>query len=129
MSYSEYKEAMSTFNASDIRYYADLIDGSFMDAIQLMEHDSFDEYPDALVAYVSDVGLEWGLSSFDDAYCGEWNTEEEYAEHLVDSGCFGDVPQSLQYYIDYEAVARDVFIGDCMFIRDAHSQGHVFYRM
>lgn len=30
------------------------------------------------------------------------------AETFVDEGLFGEVPQSFQHYIDYEAIARDL---------------------
>ncbi len=33
---------------------------------------------------------------------------KELAERFVDDGYFGDIPESLQFYIDYEAIARDL---------------------
>lgn len=33
---------------------------------------------------------------------------KEHAEQFVDEGLFGEVPNSLQFYIDYDAVARDL---------------------
>lgn len=35
-------------------------------------------------------------------------TLEDVAEELVDDGCFGDIPDSIRYYIDYSAIARDL---------------------
>jgi antirestriction protein len=37
-------------------------------------------------------------------------TMRQVAESLVDDGCFGEIPESLQYYIDYDAIARDLGI-------------------
>jgi hypothetical protein len=35
-------------------------------------------------------------------------TMRELAEQFVDEGLFGEVPESFQFYIDYEAIARDL---------------------
>lgn len=35
-------------------------------------------------------------------------TLRELAEMFVDDGLFGDIPERLQYYIDYDAIARDL---------------------
>ncbi|SDG14201.1 antirestriction protein ArdA [Thalassobaculum litoreum] len=35
-------------------------------------------------------------------------TLRELAEQFVDDGLFGDIPASLQFYIDYDAIARDL---------------------
>lgn len=32
----------------------------------------------------------------------------ELAEQFVEDGLYGDIPDSLQYYIDYDAIARDL---------------------
>ena len=34
----------------------------------------------------------------------------ELAEQFVDDGLFGEIPNSLQYYIDYDAIARDLAV-------------------
>lgn len=33
---------------------------------------------------------------------------KELAEQFVDEGLFGDIPERLQYYLDYDAIARDL---------------------
>lgn len=33
---------------------------------------------------------------------------EELAEDFVSEGLFGEIPENLQFYIDYEAIARDL---------------------
>ena len=38
----------------------------------------------------------------------QFDSMKELAEHFVDEGLYGDIPQSIQYYIDYEAIARDL---------------------
>ena len=32
----------------------------------------------------------------------------DLAEQFVEEGLFGEIPESLQFYIDYEAIARDL---------------------
>ena len=45
--------------------------------------------------------------SFDiDLY--EMDSMKELAEQFVDEGLFGKIPTSIQFYIDYEAIARDL---------------------
>lgn len=34
----------------------------------------------------------------------------ELAEQFVDEGLYGDIPESLQYYIDFDAIARDLSV-------------------
>lgn len=35
-------------------------------------------------------------------------TLRELAEQFVDEGLFGDIPERLQFYLDYDAIARDL---------------------
>ncbi|MEL6467909.1 MAG: antirestriction protein ArdA [Pseudomonadota bacterium] len=35
-------------------------------------------------------------------------TLRDLAEQFVDEGLFGDIPEQLQFYIDYDAIARDL---------------------
>lgn len=36
------------------------------------------------------------------------NSMRDLAEQFVDEGLFGEIPERLQYYIDYDAIARDL---------------------
>lgn len=38
----------------------------------------------------------------------ECDSLRDLAEQFVDEGLYGDIPESLQYYIDYDAIARDL---------------------
>ncbi|SDU42566.1 antirestriction protein ArdA [Stappia sp. ES.058] len=35
---------------------------------------------------------------------------KELAEQFVDEGLFGDIPERLQFYLDYDAIARDLAV-------------------
>lgn len=37
-------------------------------------------------------------------------TMRELAEQFVEEGLFGDIPERLQFYIDYDAIARDLSV-------------------
>jgi antirestriction protein len=89
----------------------------------LSEHSSFDEvarhaemieeHGDAWIAYCDHVGAHYATAEdFRDAYHGTWDSEEAYAEHLIDEGMLGEIPDALISYIDTERVARDLFLGD-----------------
>ena len=38
----------------------------------------------------------------------EMDSLTELAEHFVDEGIYGDIPERLQFYIDHDAIARDL---------------------
>lgn len=38
----------------------------------------------------------------------ECDSLKELAEQFVDEGLFGEIPERLQFYLDYEAIARDL---------------------
>lgn len=65
--------------------------------------------------------------AFDESFAGEWGSEKEYAEHTVkELGWAGMSAEELgesqiSSYLDYDAIARDLFCGDYWF-----SNGYVF---
>lgn len=62
---------------------------------------------------------------FQDAYCGEWDSEQAYAENPFDGLGADDVLQHIPPYIDCQAFARDLFMGDCFSV-DRESGVYVF---
>lgn len=76
---------------------------------------------DALDAYM-DWSYDNDLSQFEERYQGEWRDEEDFARSIVDD-CY-DLDRlmgNLASYFDYEAFARDLFMGDYYF-----DNGYVF---
>ena len=53
------------------------------------------------------------LDNFEEAYCGEWVSEEDFARHIV-SYCYDLEPEmgDLARYCDYEAFGSGLFIYD-----------------
>ena len=66
---------------------------------------------DAYAAFVDCIGQEYATEEgFEEAYCGEVDSEVEYAEQLIDE-IGGVEPGSLsERYFDYIAFANDLFM-------------------
>jgi antirestriction protein len=67
------------------------------------------------------------FQSFQDAFCGRYKSELDYAyDDVEQSGVLHQIPEYLQQYFDYERYARDLFIESvyfdsetgCVFRRD-----------
>ena len=57
----------------------------------------------------SDITVE----DFREHYCGEWHSEEEFAENLIEElGILDEVPEHLRRFFDMEAYARELFAYD-----------------
>ena len=92
--------------------------------LELSEYESIDrvaelgqliaEHGAAFAAYANHVGVDFATEeSFQDNFCGEHDSERAYAEELFDELYLHEVPEHVQNYIDYDAFARDLFMGDC----------------
>ncbi len=94
----------------------------------------------AVRAYVDNAhGWDGALDVFEDAYCGEWDSEREYAEdHAEECGYLSTpaelahhwggqaVPNPLLSYIDWDAWTRDMFTGDYWSARSPEGGVYVF---
>lgn len=65
-------------------------------------------------AFLAFAALEHGLECatverFEDAYCGEWDSDREFAEDYIDStGLLDDADELVARYFDYDSFARDL---------------------
>lgn len=88
--------------------------------------------PDAVGLWLADRGLsitEADLGEFEEAYAGEWDSEEDFAQdHAEQMGSLQEDASWPYTYINWEAAARDLFLGDYWSERDASGQLHVFRR-
>ena len=78
---------------------------------------------DAVDAFISCYVIDQ-LDKFDEVNQSKFDSEEDFARHIVDE-CF-DLDKmlgSLSYYFDYDAFARDLFICDYFY-----DNGYVFQR-
>lgn len=80
--------------------------------------EAYEEHGDAFRLYVEDVCYAGQdvfdmVSSFEEAYRGEYDSKEDFARELLDeTGELEAIPENLRWYFDYEAYARDLFISD-----------------
>lgn len=82
-----------------------------------------EEYPPAAVAAWIANGCD-DLDDLADAYLGEWDSLEAYAEQwLEDAGMLDQVPEGLRSYIDVRAYARDLQFGGDVWTADAAGHG------
>ena len=100
----------------DAQAIADVIDG----IISENEMDAFAEF----VNYTGEPITHELTVSFRDAYMGEWRSEEEFCEEMMND--MGDIPEHLVNYIDWEAVARDWFMSDYFSMPATWGRVHVF---
>jgi antirestriction protein len=75
-----------------------------------------EEHGESMMCYLAnsgrdDIGDEI-LESYQEAYVGTFRTETAFAEHCVDEGFFGEIPDAIAPYIDYSAMARTLLSGD-----------------
>ena len=69
------------------------------------DKEAFDDY--------LDLGHDFNVARFREAYCGHWSSEKDFAIDIIDS-CYDIERQmgSLASYFDYDAFARDLFMYD-----------------
>ena len=82
--------------------------GAFLDACNDWE----DHQKQKVIIAVGECGYNFDPASGDpddlDVDLYEMSSLRELAEHFVDEGLFGEIPERLKYCIDYDAVARDL---------------------
>ena len=86
-----------------------------------------EEHGEAWALYAEYVGTDYATrEAFQEAHHGEWDSEEAFAEHLAEETM--EIPERLQYYIDYEKLARELFINDYFSAKGGGYKVHVFSR-
>lgn len=69
------------------------------------EQEAFDDY--------LDLGHDFDIRHFREAYCGEWDSEEAFGQHIIDE-CY-DIERTmggLSRFFDYSAFAEELFMWD-----------------
>jgi antirestriction protein len=109
------------------------------DSIKLGEWESFEtvstiakaleEHGPAWAAYYDNQGGLERVDSFEDDYCGEWDSIEDYAQELA--GELGAVPSDVSWpctCIDWERAARDLELGGDNWTADSPAGGVYVFR-
>lgn len=76
-----------------------------------------------LIAHFHD--LDEARTAINEHYAGEYASLAEFAEELTEQTT--EIPESLQPYIDYEAMGRDLAINDVFAIEIGFEAVHVFW--
>ena len=135
--HDEIKEMLTTSPIPNSEEFA-IHDYEGFGGLKLSEYESIEkvaefaalieEHGEAWCAYAGYVGLEYAtVEDFEDAYAGQWDSEEDFAENLASETM--EIPKYLEYYIDYEKLARDLFINDYFSVDGSDFKVHVFRRM
>lgn len=77
-----------------------------------------------LLEYFGD--LEDARTAFEEDYRGEYSSLADFAQELTEETT--EIPENLQYYIDYERMARDLEINDVLAIETGFEEVHIFWR-
>jgi hypothetical protein len=96
---------VSLFNALGIHQ------GNVDAFLELSDEWTDDQKIRAIIA-IGEVGYSFNLREDDpddfDLDLYEMNSLRDLAHYFVDEGLFGDIPERLQFYINYDAIARDL---------------------
>lgn len=81
---------------------------AIMDAMENWE----DQQKTAVIIAVGECGYDFDLETGDpdafDVTIYEVDSMKELAEQFVEEGLFGEIPERLRFYLDYDAIARDL---------------------
>lgn len=86
--------------------------------------EEFPEFGGALLAYFSSI--EEARRAAEEGNCGSFESLADYAQQLTEETI--QIPESLAWYIDYEAMARDMELnGDVFTLEVGYREIHVFW--
>lgn len=77
-----------------------------------------------LVAHFGD--LEDAKTALEDHYCGVYESVADFAQQITEETT--QIPENLQYYIDYERMARDLEINDVLTLETGFEEVHIFWQ-
>tara|TARA_R110000772_G_scaffold64081_3_gene143269 strand:+ start:212 stop:730 length:519 start_codon:yes stop_codon:yes gene_type:complete len=77
-----------------------------------------------LIAYFG--SFQDAQNAIGDQYAGEYRSTADFVQEITEQGT--EIPESLQYYIDWNAMARDWEINDILTIETGFENVHVFWR-
>lgn len=87
-----------------------------------------EEHGEAWAKFAEYEGIEYATREhFEEAYAGEWLLEEDFAEKLAEETM--EIPENLIMYIDFEKLARDLFINDYFSADSENGKVYVYRRL
>lgn len=86
-----------------------------------------DEYGSVAAALVEHFGdLDEAKETMKDRYAGAYSTVADFAQSLTEETT--QIPESLQYYIDWERMGRDLAMCDILAIETGFEEVHIFWQ-
>lgn len=82
--------------------------GTFLELVEVWDEDDKRRYIVAVEECGYSFDLERDAIGDLDVDIYEGMSLRELAEEFVDEGLFGEIPENLRFYIDYDAIARDL---------------------
>lgn len=70
--------------------------------------------------------LDDAREAIEDHYAGQYQSVADFAQELTEQST--EIPASLQYYIDWERMARDLEINDVLTVETGFECVHIFWR-
>lgn len=86
-----------------------------------------EEYGTLGAALLSEKGnIEDARTVLEEQYAGQFRSLADFAEEITEET--GEIPENLRFYIDYEAMARDLAVNDVFTIQTGFEDVHVFWQ-
>jgi antirestriction protein len=107
------------------------------EGVTISEWDGFERVAE-IAAFIAEHGalggklieyfgsLKDAQDAISDQYAGEYRSTADFVQEMTEQGT--EIPESLQYYIDWNAMARDWEINDILTIETGFEAVHVFWR-
>lgn len=133
--YDEVRAMLAVSPMEDAEEWA-IHDYEGFEGVRLSEYEGLAEVSE-LAAFIAEHGeiggqlvnhlgsLNDAEKALEDAYAGEYKSLADFAEELIEQSI--EIPDSLRFYIDYEAMARDIEINEVFTIDTGFEQVHVFW--
>jgi len=94
-----------------------------MDRQELL--DEYGEWAEELIDDYCSGDVDQAERFFDEFYCGKHEDLEDFAEGEIGQSGVYEIDNFIYQYIDWDRLARDLFISDYFYIKEGHYY-HVF---
>lgn len=129
-------EILSTSSMKDAEEWA-IHDYEGFGGVPISEYESLDHVAD-LAEFIEQYGmlgaallsdhydLENAKRAINENYAGSFESVADFAQELTEDSI--DIPERLRFYIDYDAMARDMLVNDILAIELSYRDVHVFWQ-
>lgn len=133
--WNEIKEVLKTSPISDAEEHA-IHDYEGFEGLSISEYEGIESVCEK-AAFIEEHGklgaevaehfsdLDTAIKALDEDYAGIYKSLAEFAEELTEQTT--QIPESLQYYIDYDRMGRDLEVNDVFTVELGYEQIHIFW--